>query len=224
MPATKTEKLPTVEQATAELLEAERHLEATRAAVVAGDSKVNAKTVADAQDAVEFATLRLELAQNADEHRTEQARVQRIAEIRERLLTGDIVEKGRKVVELEAKAQRALSALLDGAEDYHRATTATRQELLRLGDMPDDMDVSRSYGLTVAGANLPAGQASWVANVVRGVIYSVINPRIGAVNGPTLDLLKGTSVALHGGISDEKRTEAQMLAAALERLGSETDR
>lgn len=221
MPAKTTRKLPTVEEATADLQIAQEKLLATRAAVVAGTGKVSPSDITEARGAVEFAELRVELAKDADAHRAEADRLERIAEIRQSLLAGgEVHAKGCLVVELEGKARDAIAVLHDAAEDFYRSTTAARSQLDRLGPLPDGLEVGR-IGVRVDGSRLPANQVTWTTNVIRGVIYGVLQPRIAELRGPMKDLLTEASAgSLHGGLKEEKRTESQVLADALDRLGA----
>lgn len=216
---TKTDKLPTVEQATGELDKAKAELEAARNAVISGDTTVSPSDIAQARDAVEYAELRVELAADADTHRAEKARTERIAELVASLTTGDVAAKGRNVVDLEAKAVAALGALYRAAVDYHGATTAAKHELARLGP-PEDVAVSGGGSILLHGQRIPANTAAWPGNVLRGAVHTALSPHLPQLTATARDLYNNAGNALAGGIHDEKRTPAQMLAEALDRLAA----
>lgn len=222
MPTKTTDKLPTVDEAQADLEAALDKLQATRSAVVANTGKVGPGDIAAAREAVEFAELRLELATDAERHQHDQAHQERIAQIVADLATGETAAKGRQVVELEAQVVAALEALYLAARDFHGATTARLLELDALGPLPDGVRVGR-LELEVGPARFPARQGKWVTNVVRSCLFRSLKPHIAEL-GDSVELYDYGAKVLHGGIHEEKRTPAEVLAEQYERLEREGDR
>lgn len=221
---TKTEKVPTVEQAEADLEKAETALADVRQAVVSGAPKATAAGVAKARADVEFAELRLQLARDTDAHRADQARLARIDEIVASLTTGDTAVKARKVVDLEAEAVAAVEAMWLAAADYHAEVARLSNELARLEPLPDDITASRSGAgpgeIKVHGVRLSAGYSSWPADVLLGAVYRALHQHQGDL-GRSRVLVSEALRALVGGIHDTKRTQTELLAEALADLNGE---
>lgn len=224
MSPTKTDPLPSVDQARTELDKARAKYQKLRDAVVAGDSKVTAKHVADAQDAVEFAELRLELATNADATRDEQIRQARIAELVESLTTGDAAKKGQTLVDLEAKAVAAIEALFLASQDYRDTARNVSQQLGRIGDLPDHVHVKHTNyapgDVTIDGVRIQATTnfGDWPGNVIRGAIYRALRPHYPSLGDKAKPLVDSAAHALAGGIHDDKVTPTELLAHQLDSL------
>lgn len=217
--------LPTVDQATADLLAAEDKLRDTRAAVIAGDTKVSPSDVADAQDDIEHAKLRMELARNADGARAEQARTARIADLVAALTTGEVAAKARTVVDLEAKAAAAIEALHLAARDYRDSARSAANELGRIGDLPPRVEVEhlnhqpgqvRIDGLAVEGTR---NHGDWPGTVLLGAIYRALHPHIPNLSDKSGSLYDMASRVVAGGIGQPKLTAGDLLAQQTDRLG-----
>lgn len=215
--STNTNNLPTLDQATADLEAARTKLIETRAAVVAGDSKVGPGDIADARADVEFAELRVELAADAASHRVDQARVTRIEELVDSITVGDLAEKGREVVDLEAKAVAAIEALYLAAADYRSEMTATRVELQRLGPLPGHVDANDPNSMVVSGTRLHGCTVSFVDGVLRGALHRALSPHLPELRHNEHELLQSATRGLLGVLGD-KLTRTAQLAEALDKL------
>jgi len=226
MSPTKTaNRPPTLEEAEAALADARLGFDAARDAVVAGNPKATAASVAEARDAVEFAELRLELAQQTAGHQADQARQTRITELVDSLSSGAIAEQGQHVVALESKASAALSELYVAAVDYHEATSAAMNDLRQLGELPDHVELSGIAGFTglrISGTPVTGASPGWIGSILRGAIYRCLHPHHARfVDDQSRQLYDQACKSLSGGIHDEKTTVGEDLAHSLARLQSD---
>lgn len=125
-----------------DLTRAREQLEALRERIGAGDESVTPSELAEAEDAVRLAELRIEAGAEISARDAERCRVERIAEIRASLASGFLHDQAAEVL---ARFDRAVEACADlyGAIISHEDELAgVIAELARLGPLPAGMRVS----------------------------------------------------------------------------------
>lgn len=136
----------TVEQAEQALQDAKHAREELRERLIAGADDVTDTDVAEADDHVVFAELRLEAAHAADERRREHARRTRIGQIRSSLTDGHLADQAAELVDLARQARTILDELYEAADRHNDEVRAAFLELASLGPLPDDVQISAGLG------------------------------------------------------------------------------
>lgn len=208
--ATKTTQVPTVDQAADDLDRATATLANVRRKVVEGATTVGPADITKAKADLEYAELRLQLAQEAARHRAEQDALARATELTDTLQTGSLAERARRVLDLEAAARQALAALWEATRTFADDATAIAVELVRIDPTPDHIDAtggSQGVRLAIDGTPHPAiGNGNWAGDIVRGAIHTALPQTAHDL----ADIHRTTSRALIGGPS-ERRTRADQL-------------
>lgn len=144
-PTTKSESL-TIEQAEQALAQAKADRDELRERLIAGDNDVTDQDVAEADDRVVFAELKVEAAQEADARRREHARRSRIGQIRSSLLDGHLADQAAALIDLSKQARTILDQLYQAAEQHNDEVRASFLELASLQPLPDDIDLPPHAG------------------------------------------------------------------------------
>lgn len=142
---TKSESL-TIEQAEQALAQARADRDALRERLIAGADDVTDQDVAEADDRVVFAELKVEAAQEADERRREHARRTRIGQIRSSLTDGHLADQAADLIKLHRQARAVLEELYQAADRHNAEVRTAFLELAGLGPLPDDIQVSDGVG------------------------------------------------------------------------------
>lgn len=128
------------------LAEARAHLAGLRERVGAGDQSVTAAQVAEAEDAVHLAELRIEAAADIAARAAEERRLARIEEIRRSLVGGFLHDEAAEVLARFDKAVEACAELYAAKQAYETTLAAGIGELWNLRPLPAGMSISGSPG------------------------------------------------------------------------------
>lgn len=223
MTAKTADRIPNLQQGESDLDAAQSKLDQLRADVIAGSTKIGASHIADARAAVDFAELRVQLARDTVAHQTEQARLARINSMVENLTSGDIAAKGRRVIDLEAKAVAAIEALYLAADDYYTDVLAVRNELTHLAPLPEHVTLAThaSAPVVVNGVIVMASYGwnlNLPGNLLRGAVYTALRPHLRTLTGDARALANETEKVLAGNVGGPQHTPAELLADNLDRL------
>lgn len=138
-----TQRELTVADADTAFATAEHERTALEHRIRAGAPDVTAEDLARADAAVRFAQRRRELAVEQEAARTEQARQDRIAALREDLAAlagGDAVAKAQR------KLEQAIDAYLVACREHDDRHSAVYDELVRIGSLPEDLTLRPGDG------------------------------------------------------------------------------
>lgn len=169
------------------LSEAQARLVELRDRVGAGDQSVTAAQLADVEDEIHLAELRIEAAAELAARDAERMRLDRIREIVGSLTDGHLHAQAAGIVAKFDAVVAAVADLYAAKVGYEREIDAAVVELRRLGPLPAGVQVSRhgyEKNLTVAGQRytpMPRYSIALVAEAVQDGIG------VAAVSGPTGD-------------------------------------
>lgn len=182
--------LLTFDEASAQLHEARAGHARLLERIAAGDTKVKPADVADAQAQVQLAELRADAARHHDAERAELRRLDRIAELRVSVATGDLRTQLERIVKLYDQAVAVLRDLHDTTADYHSSMSATVRELTTLGagETHPDAILIRGKTATVDGVLLDGDlqtPSELVAEAARDALASQAQTHSGGTHAST---------------------------------------
>lgn len=161
----------TIASATEELRAAEEHQAELLRAVGRGDRKISGADLAEADNAVRLAVLRLEAATQIAAEAAEQARLDRIEEWRG-FITEHFGPHDGGIIDKFDDAVAALVPLVEAIQERNDGRKEVIDDLLKLGPLPQDLNVTHGF-LRLTGLDVQIDAVDPVTLVAEAAVRAL---------------------------------------------------